>query len=264
MSTPSKDVAVSGHWVGVDIGGTGIKAALVDVATGELVTPRIRVETPHPSVPEAVIEATAGLIAQLDSQNPVGIGFPAPFVDGRPMMAANIDRSWIGEDAATGFAEAIGRPCAMINDADAAGLAEMRFGAGREAHGTTLLLTLGTGIGSALFRGQDLVPNTELGHIEIRGKVAEHRAAASVRENKDLSWKAWSAHLNEYLDTVDKLIWPDLIILGGGVSKQAAKWMKYLSVRPKLVAAEQKNEAGCVGAALHAAEAFATRGVPAG
>ncbi len=261
MSTKTaKTRSAPDGWIGVDIGGTGIKAGLVDTAAGTLIGERIRVETPHPSTPEAVVAATAELISTLGSDHPVGIGFPAPFVDGVPMMAANIDRSWVGVDAREAFSAKIGRPCAILNDADAAGLAEIGFGAGRDQPGVTLLLTLGTGIGSALFLDGKLVPNTELGHIEVRGKAGERRAAASVRENKGLSWKQWAARLNEYIDTVDRVIWPDLVILGGGVSKHADKWLDHLAVRPPVVPAQHKNEAGCVGAALHAHATFATSG----
>lgn len=259
-NSPPERPPVGDAWIGVDIGGTGIKAGLVDVATGSLIGSRIRVPTPHPSRPDAVVEATAGLVSRLSSDHPIGIGFPAPFVARKVMMAANIDDSWIGVEAATRFAEAIGRPCAVLNDADAAGLAEMRFGAGHGQHGVVLLLTLGTGIGSALFHDGVLVPNTEFGHIEVRGKVAEHRAAASVREVKGLSWKHWGERLSEYLDHVDRLVWPDLVILGGGVSKKADKWLPYVEARPPVVPAQHQNEAGCVGAALYAQEVFATRG----
>lgn len=247
-------------WIGVDIGGTGIKAALVDVERGELIGDRIRVETPQPATPESVVTATAGLIAALESPNPVGIGFPAPFAGGKVMMASNIDKAWVGLDATKRFAKEFDRPCAMLNDADSAGLAEMRFGAGRGQRGVTLLLTLGTGIGSALFVDGTLVPNTELGHIEVRGKIGEHRAAASVRETKGLSWSRWVERLNEYLDCVDRLIWPDLIILGGGVSKHAPKWLPKVEARPPVVAAQKQNTAGIVGAAANAHSAFSTRG----
>jgi len=247
-------------WVGVDIGGTGIKAGLVDISKGTLIGSRIRVPTPHPSRPDAVVAATAGLVSELTSSHPMGIGFPAPFVARKVMMAANIDDAWIGVEASTRFAEAIGRPCTVLNDADAAGLAEMRFGAGKGVHGVVLLLTLGTGIGSALFHDGVLVPNTELGHIEVRGKAGEHRAAASVREVKGLSWKHWAERLNEYLAAVDRLIWPDLIILGGGVSKKPEKWLPHVEARPPVVPAQHQNEAGVVGAALFAHETFLARG----
>jgi polyphosphate glucokinase len=244
--------------IGVDIGGSGIKGAVVDPRRGELKGERIRVETPQPATPEAVVAATASLIAELGPDGgPVGIGLPSPIVDGTAMMAANIDKSWIGVNAAEAFSEAVGRECIVINDADAAGLAEVRFGAGRGVPGVVLLLTLGTGIGSALFVDGALVPNMELGHIEIRGKDAERRASAGARERKGLSFAHWAPILNEYVDRIDALVWPDLIILGGGVSKRADKFVHLLDVRPPPVAATLRNEAGIVGAAMRARELLA-------
>jgi polyphosphate glucokinase len=244
--------------IGVDIGGSGIKAGLVDARRGALIGDRIRVETPQPAVPEAVVEATAGVVAALGRDGgPVGIGLPSALVDGTAMTAANIDPAWIGVKAAERFSEAIGRPCIVLNDADAAGLAEIRFGAGKGVKGVVLLLTLGSGIGSALFNDGALVPNTELGHIEIRGKDAELRASAGARERNGLSVKEWAPLLDEYLNRVDKLIWPDLIILGGGISKRAEKFIGLLDVRPPVVAATLRNEAGIVGAAVRAREALA-------
>lgn len=241
--------------IGVDIGGSGIKGAVVDAGRGELKGERTRVETPQPAVPEAVVAATAEVIAELGPDSgPVGIGLPSPIVDGIAMMAANIDRSWVGVHAAEAFSQAIGRPCIVLNDADAAGLAEIRFGAGKGVSGVILVLTLGTGIGSALFVDGALVPNLELGHIEIRGKDAERRASAYARERKGLSFAHWAPLLNEYLDRVDALVWPDLVILGGGVSKRADKFLPMLDVRPPVVAATLRNEAGIVGAAMRARE----------
>ena len=242
--------------IGVDIGGSGIKAGVVDARRGALIGDRIRVETPQPAVPEAVVQATAGIIAALGPDaGPVGIGLPSALVDGTAMTAANIDPSWIGVKAAELFSEAVGRPCVVLNDADAAGLAEIRFGAGKGVPGVVLMLTLGSGIGSALFVDGVLVPNTELGHIEIRGKDAELRASAGARERRGLSVREWAPLLDEYLDRVDKLIWPDLIILGGGISKRADKFLGLLTVRPRIVAATLRNEAGIVGAAMRAREA---------
>jgi polyphosphate glucokinase len=244
--------------IGVDIGGSGIKAGLVDARRGALIGDRIRVETPKPAVPEAVVEATAGVIAALGPDaGPVGIGLPTAFVDGVAMTAANIDPAWIGVKAAELFSEAVGRACVLLNDADAAGLAEMRFGAGKGVEGVVLMLTLGSGIGSALFHDGALVPNLELGHIEIRGMDAELRASAGARERHGLSVKEWAPLLDEYLNRVDKLIWPDLIILGGGISKRADKFLGLLNVRPPVVAATLRNEAGIVGAAVRAREALA-------
>ena len=239
--------------IGVDIGGSGIKGATVDSRRGVLTSERIRVPTPQPAIPEAVVAATAGVIAALGpDEGPVGIGLPSPIVDGVAMAAANIDKSWVGVNAVEAFSEAVGRPCTVLNDADGAGLAEIRFGAGKGVKGVVLMLTLGTGIGSALFVDGALVPNLELGHIEIRGKDAERRASAGARERRGLSYVDWAPLLDEYLDAVDRLIWPDLIILGGGISKRAEKFVPLLSARPPVLAAALRNEAGIVGAAVRA------------
>jgi polyphosphate glucokinase len=239
--------------VGVDIGGSGIKAGVVDSRRGMLVGERVRVDTPQPALPDAVVRATAELVAGLPPDaGPVGIGVPGPIVGGRVLMAANLHDDWIGAPVAELFSEAIGRPCVVINDADAAGVAEMRFGAGRGVRGVVLLLTLGTGIGSALFVDGVLVPNLELGHIEIRGKDAERRASAGARDRRGLSFAQWAPLLDEYLDRVDKLVWPDLVILGGGISKRADKFIPLLSVRAPVVPAALRNEAGIIGAAVHA------------
>jgi len=250
--------------LGVDIGGSGIKGGIVDLAAGELIGERVRVPTPQPATPEAVIAATAELVAGFDEDGPVGIGLPAAIVGGVVMTAANLDPAWIGIGAERVVSAAIGRPCVMLNDADAAGLAEIRFGAGADVPGVVLVLTLGTGIGSALFVDGRLVPNTELGHIEIRGKDGEERAAASVRKEKHLTFRAWARRLDEYIDRVDQLVWPDLIILGGGVSRRADEFLHYLTVRPPVVPARLLNQAGIVGAALRAAETPPFPNDPAG
>lgn len=239
--------------VGVDIGGSGIKAGVVDARHGRLIGERLRVPTPQPSDPESVVAATAALVAELGRDaGPVGIGVPGPIVNGRVLRAANIDASWIGVEAAPLFTAAIGRPCVVLNDADAGGIAEVRFGAGRGVKGVILFLTLGSGIGSALFVDGVLVPNTELGHIEIRGKDAELRASAGARDRKGLSFADWAPLLDEYLDRVDSLIWPDLIILGGGISRRADRFLPRLTCRPPVVAATLRNDAGIVGTAMHA------------
>ncbi len=239
--------------IGVDIGGSGIKAGVVDSRRGELIGERVRVPTPQPATPEAVVAATAELVGSLaPTQGPIGVGVPGPIVGGQVLMMANMDKSWVGEPAAKLFTEAIGRPVTVLNDADAAAVAEMRFGAGKGVKGTVLVLTLGTGIGSALFVDGVLVPNLELGHIEIRGKDAERRASAGARERHALSFKEWAPVLDEYLDRIDQLIWPDLIILGGGVSKRSEKFLPLLSPRARVVPAALRNEAGIVGAAVRA------------
>lgn len=248
---------MSNGLIGVDIGGSGIKAGLVDAEQGELIGERVRVDTPQPAGPDAVVAAVAEVVAALPADGgPVGIGFPGAVVDGVVMTAANMHPDWIGVRVADAFAAAVGRPCAVLNDADAAGLAEVRFGEGRGQDGTVLLLTLGTGIGSALFVGGALVPNTELGHIEVRGKDGELRASAGARERKGLSYARWAPLLNEYLDRVDRLIWPDLIILGGGISRKADRFVPLLDVRPRLAVAALRNQAGIVGAALRARDAL--------
>ena len=241
--------------IGVDIGGSGIKGATVDSRRGVLTSDRIRVATPQPAKPEAVVSVTAALLAELGpDEGPVGVGLPSPIVGGVAMAAANIHKSWIGVNAVEAFSEAVGRPVVVLNDADGAGLAEMRFGAGKGVAGVVLMLTLGTGIGSALFVDGALVPNLELGHIEIRGKDAERRASAGARDRKGLSFAQWAPLLNEYLDRIDQLIWPDLVILGGGASKRGDKFIPLLDVRPPVVAATLRNEAGIVGSAKRARE----------
>lgn len=247
--------------IGVDIGGSGIKAAIVDVATGELRGERVRLKTPQPSTPERCIAMvrqivqtiTAGM--DLDPAAPIGVGIPGVTIDGIVLTATNIHHDWLGFDASRAVGKALGRPGFIVNDADAAGLAEMRFGAGRGRAGTVLVVTLGTGVGTALFRNGALVPNTELGHIEVRGKDAEQRASAAARTRRRLSWEKWAGEVDEFLARVDRLVWPDLIIIGGGVSKEAGRFIPRLTVRPPVVAAELRNEAGIVGAALVAAEA---------
>lgn len=244
--------------IGVDIGGSGIKAGVVDARRGALIGDRVRVDTPQPATPEAVVEAAAQVVAALPRDSgPVGIGLPGAIVGGRVMTAANIDPSWIGEHAEALFSERIGRACVVINDADAAGMAEVRYGAGRGVKGVILFLTLGTGIGCAMFIDGILVPNLELGHIEIRGKDAELRASAGARERKKLSFEQWAPLLNEYLNRVDQLVWPDLIILGGGVSRKAGRFIPLLDVRPPVMAAALQNQAGIVGAATRARDLLA-------
>lgn len=247
---------------GVDIGGSGIKAALVDTDAGELVSERLRVATPSKRDPAGIAEVVRGLVAELGGEGTVGLGMPAVITNGRARTAANIDESWIGTDVAALFTEATGRPCLVANDADVAGVAEMAHGAGKGRAGVVLLLTLGTGIGSGLFVDGRLVPNTELGHIEVRGKEGERRAAASVRDTKKLSWADWAARLDEYIDTVERLVWPDLIILGGGVTKEPAKFVPLLDSRAPIVVARFRNSAGIIGAALLAAGADADAAPP--
>lgn len=236
--------------LGIDIGGSGIKGAPVDTASGRLLTDRFRIPTPQPATPAAMIDIVAQVVRHFSWGGPIGCGFPAVIRGGKVLTAANIDASWIGVPIEDELAQAIGTPVKALNDADAAGVAEMRWGAGQERTGVVLILTFGTGIGSALFANGQLVPNTEFGHIEIRGREGEHRASDAVRERKGLSWKRWAKRVNEYLDRMERLVWPDLIIIGGGASADAAKFLPLLTTRAELVPAQLRNNAGIAGAAL--------------
>lgn len=244
-------------FLGIDIGGSGVKGAPIRVTAGREVAERHRIETPKPATPEAVAEVVgevAAHFADVDgiADAAVGVTFPGVVQRGTIKTAANLGEQWHGVDAEALFAAAVGRPVAVLNDADAAGLAEMRFGAGRGRKGTVLMLTFGTGIGSGLFLDGKLVPNTELGHLELRGKDAEKRAASSVREEKGWSYKRWAKAVDEYLHHVEMLFSPDLFIAGGGISKHADKWIPHLTIDTEIVAAALRNEAGIVGAALQA------------
>ena len=238
--------------LGIDIGGSGIKGAPVDTQTGTLLAPRFRIPTPSPSKPVAVAGVVGKIVKHFDWHAPMGCGFPGVVREGVALTAANIHRSWIETNVADLFARQTNCPVRVLNDADAAGLAEMTFGAGKGQSGTVLVVTLGTGIGSALFSGGLLLPNTEFGHLQIRGKDAEHRASDSVRKLEDLSWKDWAKRLDEYLNAMKALTWPDLIILGGGAVKYYERFAYRLTVRTKVVRALLGNEAGIVGAALAA------------
>ncbi|MFE9425357.1 polyphosphate--glucose phosphotransferase [Kitasatospora sp. NPDC006697] len=239
---------------GVDIGGSGIKGAPVDVLAGALAQPRHKVLTPHPAEPAAVAAAVREVVEHFGHRGPVGLTFPGVVVDGHTRTAANVDQGWLELDAAGLFREALDSPVVVLNDADAAGLAELTHGAGRGQRGTVLVLTFGTGIGSALFADGVLVPNTELGHLELRGKDAEHRASSAARDRHQLSWADWAVRVDEYLDLVERLFWPQLIIIGGGVSRKHDKFLPLLKERAaRVVPAELRNDAGIVGAAMAAA-----------
>ncbi len=250
---------VSERIVGVDIGGTGCKAALVDTRAGELSSERERIDTPQPATPDAVADTVVELLHRLGGADLIGLTVPAVVRQGVIRTAANIDDSWIGTDAVSLFGSRLGTECHAMNDADAAGVAEMRFGAGRGRDGVVLVVTLGTGIGTALFTDGVLVPNTELGHIEFRGGDAEAYAAGSVREREDLSWHHWGHRVGRYLREIEKLLSPELIILGGGVSKKFEKYSEAVldktSGETEIVPAESLNQAGIVGAAHAALEA---------
>jgi polyphosphate glucokinase len=239
--------------LGIDIGGSALKGAPVDLRTGKLLAERFRIETPEPLTPSQMAHAIAKIVKTFRWRGPVGVGFPGVIHGPRILTSANLHKSFIGSDGRKIFSSAVGRQVALINDAAAAGLAEMKFGAGREFPGKALLLTLGTGVGSALVYRGVLVP-CEFGHLPIDGKSAEKLVAASVRENKDLSWDEWGGRLNDYLQILETILWPELIIIGGGVSAKHRKFFKYLKTRAKLVPAEFFNESGIVGAALWAGE----------
>ena len=238
--------------LGIDIGGSGIKGAPVDTATGALLAARLRIPTPVPSKPAALAKVVGDIAHQFNWQGPIGCGFPSVVRGGVTYSAANVHKKWIGADAAALFSEATGCPTFVVNDADAAGLAEMTFGVGRGRMGVVLLITIGTGLGSALFTDGHLVPNTELGHLQIRGMDAEQRASDAVRKRDKLSWKEWSARLNEYLQALESLLTPDLIILGGGVIKLQDKFLPRLKLQAEVLPAQYLNDAGIVGAALAA------------
>jgi polyphosphate glucokinase len=236
--------------LGIDVGGSGIKGAPVDISKGELLTERYRIKTPKGAKPEPVAETVAKIASHFDWKGPIGIGFPAPIRGGIVKTAANISRKWVGVNANELFSKATGCPCKTLNDADAAGLAEMEFGAGKRHPGTVIVLTLGTGIGTAIFRNGRLLPNTEFGHVEVRGEEAELRASDAARKREGLSWKKYAKRLNRYLDTMQNLFWPDLFIVGGGISKKHEKFLPLLKIDTPIVPAEQFNEAGIIGAAL--------------
>jgi polyphosphate glucokinase len=256
--------------IGIDFGGSGIKGAVVDCRSGLFVGDRIRIPTPQPSKPrdvvavmdtmvrrlvEALTEGERPVISVADSAMlPVGLGIPSATRAGTVLTAANIDPSWIGFQAEREIGLALGRPVAIGNDADVAGIAELRFGAGRRQRGTIILLTIGTGMGSAVFADGRLLPNTELGHLEMKGRDAEERVAESARDRLNLGWKDWAAGFNDYLHLLERLFWPDLFILGGGASKRSDNYMQYVTVKTPVVIATLKNNAGIVGAALIAHE----------
>jgi polyphosphate glucokinase len=256
--------------IGIDFGGSGIKGAVVDTRTGQLVGDRIRIPTPQPSVPREVVAVMDGLVQRLlepwtaagdgslvvaDAASlPVGVGIPGVTRSGIVLTAANIDSGWMGFQAEREMALTMGRTVAIGNDADVAGLAELRFGSGRRQRGTIIVLTIGTGVGSAVFADGRLLPNTEIGHLEMKGKDAEERVAESARDRLNLGWKDWASGLNDYLHLLERLFWPDLFILGGGASKRADNYLQYLTVKTPVVIATLKNNAGIVGGALIAHE----------
>ena len=238
--------------LGIDIGGSGIKGAPVDTDKGELAAERHRIKTPEPSAPEPVAAVIAEIVAHFGWTGPLGCTFPAVVKDGVTMTAANVDKGWIGTDAAALIGGKTGCATVVLNDADAAGIAEMEFGAGKNEPGIVIMLTFGTGIGTAIFYQRQLLPNTELGHMECGGAEGEHRASDAARKNEDLSWEKWAARANEYIQRLDALFWPDLFVIGGGISNKPEKWLQYIETRARVAVAECRNEAGIIGAALAA------------
>ncbi len=243
--------------LGIDIGGSGIKGALVDVETGTLKTDRFRVETPRPANQEAFVWAIQQIKSHFEYQGPIGIGFPGVVQNGIIRTAANVDKSWIDVDAASMFKKKLGSDCFILNDADAAGVAEVKFGTTVSDQSVVIFLTVGTGIGSAVFTDKQLLPNTEFGHVLIKDDLeAEHYASDAVRKREDLNWGRWGKRFNRYLKYMDSLFWPDLFVIGGGVSKKMDKFEEKLTITKKVpvVPASLLNEAGIIGAAYFAHE----------
>lgn len=244
------------HVLGIDIGGSGIKGALVDLKKGKFATDRLRIKTPKPATPDAVIDTVNQIVQHFDYTGPLGVGIPSVVLGGTVMSAANIDDGWIGYPGRKAIARATGCQTVLLNDADVAGVAEMRYGAGKGKNGTVMIFTLGTGVGSVMFVNGKLVPNLELGHIYMQSMKAdaEEHMSNRIRENNDLSWEEWGRRLNSYFRYIEALFSPDLIIIGGGVSKKHEKFLRYIDIRADVVPAKLRNEAGIVGAAVAAVE----------
>jgi polyphosphate glucokinase len=240
--------------LGIDVGGSGIKGAPINTETGELLAPRQRIATPELAKPEPVAEVVGQIAQAFQWRGPIGVGFPAVVQHGKVFSAANISKRWIGVDAAELFRQATGCPVWVANDADVAGVAEMKFGAGRGRKGLVLIITIGTGLGTALFTDGYLAPNMELGHIEMEGVDAELIASDAARKREELSWKKWGKRFNRYLNKLEALLSPDFVILGGGISKEYDKFREFLSIRAEIMPAQLLNEAGLVGAAVAAYE----------
>jgi polyphosphate glucokinase len=253
MTGTEPSTAGTNRGFGVDVGGSGVKGGVVDLDTGKLIGERFKLLTPQPATPEAIAKTVAEVVRHFDWTGPLGVTYPGVVVNGVVQTAANVDKAWIGTNAAEIIGTALdGAQVTVLNDADAAGLAEARYGAGRDESGVVVLLTFGTGIGSAVIHKGVLLPNTEFGHLEVGGKEAEHRAASSVKERKDWSYGRWSEEVTKVLIAVENLIWPDLFIAGGGISRKSEKWIPLLKNRTPVIAAELLNEAGIVGAAMAA------------
>jgi polyphosphate glucokinase len=251
--SPTTDSGAQRRGFGIDVGGSGVKGGIVDLDTGLLIGERFKLPTPQPATPDAVAKTIAAVVHEFGWTGPLGVTYPGVVVDGVVRTAANVDKAWIGTNAAEVISSALdGQQVTVLNDADAAGVAEERFGAGKDNTGVIVLLTFGTGIGSAVINNGVLLPNTEFGHIEVGGMEAEHRAASSVKEKNDWSYKRWAPEVTKVLEAVENAIWPDLFIAGGGISRKADKWIPLLTNRTPVVAAALLNTAGIVGAALAA------------
>jgi polyphosphate glucokinase len=240
-------------YLGIDIGGTGVKGAVVDTKKGVFVTDRLRIATPQPATPDSVADVVRRIVEHFDWDGRIGCTFPGVIMHGRCLTAANLDQSWIDVHVSKEFSNATGGlNVTVLNDADAAGVAEQAFGAAKDNEGLVAMLTLGTGIGCALLYHGHLIPNMELGHLSLNGIDAERYAAESAREREDLTWETWAGRLSEYFQLLENLIWPDLFVIGGGVSKTPDPWMPLIRCRTPMVPARLRNKAGIVGAALHA------------
>jgi polyphosphate glucokinase len=255
--SPAADPATNGgsqrRGFGIDVGGSGVKGGIVDLDTGQLIGERFKLPTPQPATPEAVAETIAAVVREFKWTDRLGVTYPGVVTDGIVQTAANVDKGWIGVNAQQVIASALdGQEVTVLNDADAAGLAEEKFGAGKDNSGVIVLLTFGTGIGSAVIHNGVLLPNTEFGHLEVAGKEAEHRAASSIKENKGWSYERWTKEVTKVLVAIENAIWPDLFIAGGGISRKADKWIPLLTNRTPVVAAALQNTAGIVGAAMAA------------
>ncbi|KWX61784.1 polyphosphate--glucose phosphotransferase [Mycobacterium sp. NAZ190054] len=250
-AAPGSDSGSSRRGFGIDVGGSGVKGGIVDLDTGRLIGDRFKLATPQPATPDAVVETIAEVVAHFGWDGPLGVTYPGVVADGIVRTAANVDKGWIGLNAQEVIGAALdGQPVTVLNDADAAGLAEEKFGAGRDNTGVIVLLTFGTGIGSAVIHNGVLLPNTEFGHLEVGGKEAEHRAASSVKERKAWTYERWTKEVTRVLVAIENAIWPDLFIAGGGISRKADKWIPLLENRTPVVAAALQNTAGIVGAAM--------------
>jgi polyphosphate glucokinase len=253
--TDSSAAAAQRLGFGIDVGGSGIKGAVVDLNTGQLVGDRIKLLTPQPATPSAVAKTIAEVVKAFEWTGPLGVTYPGVVTHGVVQTAANVDKSWIGTNARDVISAALnGQEVTILNDADAAGLAEERFGAGKGNSGLVVLLTFGTGIGSAVIHNGTLIPNTEFGHLEVGGKEAEHRAASSVKERKNWTYEKWAKQVTKVLVAIENAIWPDLFIAGGGISRKGDQWVPLLQNRTPVVAAALQNTAGIVGAAMAATE----------